>query len=386
MIHIFVNAIAASSGSGLTYVRNVVPHFAKRDDARFSILLSPSFRDEFVDCRNITFLSQPVANGFKRLWSEQVQVRGSLVGSGADILLSAGNFALRKAPVPQILLSGNSLYTSRDFIRDLMRRRQYRLWLDTKIKGKIARQSVRWADITVAPSQAFADELERWTKSAVMSIHHGFDPDLFFAQADLLPPEASQKLSSADGGLKLLLVSHYNYFRNFETLLRAMPFVKEKLAPRRVRLFLTCKLRSDKNPGSYHAERAAALVKQLQIEEEVVQLGAIPYRSLHHLYNACDFYVSPSYAETFAHPLVEAMACGRPVIASDLAVHREICGGAAVYFQRFDHQALADRVVELAGSPDAVSAMSSAGRRRSQDFSWSKHVEELLVLARDLMA
>jgi len=44
----------------------------------------------------------------------------------------------------------------------------------------------------------------------------------------------------------------------------------------------------------------------------------------------------PAYAETFAHPLVEAMASGLPVIASDLAVHREICGGGrGCIFPRF---------------------------------------------------
>ena len=50
--------------------------------------------------------------------------------SRAEVLISAGNFALRKSPVPQILLSRNALYTSADFFRDLRARRDYRLWLD----------------------------------------------------------------------------------------------------------------------------------------------------------------------------------------------------------------------------------------------------------------
>ena len=71
------------------------------------------------------------------------------------------------------------------------------------------------------------------------------------------------------------------------------------------------------------------------LRNEVVELGAVPYGALHHLYRSCDVYATPAYAETFAHPLVEAMASGLPVIASDLAVHREICGEAAHVFPAF---------------------------------------------------
>ena len=88
--------------------------------------------------------------------------------------------ALFRSPVPQILLSGNALYTSRDFFHDLRRRGDYSLWLDTRLKGQIAKWSVRAADRTVAPSQAFADEIERWTGVRALAIHHGFDRDLFF--------------------------------------------------------------------------------------------------------------------------------------------------------------------------------------------------------------
>jgi len=160
--------------------------------------------------------------------------------------------------------------------------------------------------------------------------------------------------------------------------------VKKKLYPRTVRLILTCKLRSKDNPGDYRAETAANLVKELGLGDEVVELGAIPYASLHRVYGACDLYVTPAYAETFAHPLVEAMASGLPVIASDLAVHREVCGDAAAYFPRFSADGLAEKIIQLSRSTERASAMREMGRLRSRDFSWDKHVEELLRLARVL--
>jgi glycosyltransferase involved in cell wall biosynthesis len=94
--------------------------------------------------------------------------------------------------------------------------------------------------------------------------------------------------------------------------------------------------------------------------------------------------VTPAYAETFAHPLVEAMASGLPVIASDLPVHREICGAASLYFARFSPEALAARVIHAARSPEQATSMREKGIKRSRDFSWDNHVDELLRLARRL--
>ena len=60
-----------------------------------------------------------------------------------------------------------------------------------------------------------------------------------------------------------------------------------------------------------------------------------------------DVYVSAAYTETFAHPLVEAMASGIPVVASDIPVHREICADAAKYFPTFSAQALAQVTAQV---------------------------------------
>jgi glycosyltransferase involved in cell wall biosynthesis len=299
----------------------------------------------------------------------------------AEVLISAGNFAVRNSPVPQILLSGNSLYTSDDFYRDLLSRHEYGMWLDTRIRAFVAKKSVSWADCTVAPSQAFAEELQRWTGQNVSSIHHGFDSDIFFSDQTRLPSETRTKLDAAKNDLKLLYVTHYNYFRNFETLFRALPLIREKLGGRNVRLFLTCKLQDGENPGSYKTKAARNLVRQLGIEKEVVELGAIPYRQLHQVYRACDVYVTSSYAETFAHPLVEARASGLRIVASDLPVHREVAGDSALYFSRFSPQELALCVLQAAnaGSFDQLSRPASTVK-----FSWANHLDQLITLAGQL--
>ena len=385
MIHLFFNALAASAGAGPTYVRNIIPEISVRRDARATIALTSTLRQEFGQVPGITFLELEPAGAAKRFWSEQVSLPGVIRKTNADVLVSTGNFALRKSPVPQILLSGNSLYVSQDFARDVILRRDYTAWLDNKIRAFLARRSVHWADITVAPSRSFANALRKWTGHDVLSVYHGFNRDMFFGDVDSLSPETQQKILAAGGALKLLFVSHYNYYRNFETLLRAVPLIRDRLQGRSVRLFLTCKLSSGQNPGSYRAERASALLKQLDISDEVVQMGAIPYHQLHHLYRSADLYVTPAYAETFAHPLVEAMASGLAIAASDIPVHREICGGSALYFDRFSPASLADQILRLATSEDVTVDLKRAGEARLQDFSWKNHLDKIVEIAHSLV-
>ena len=127
------------------------------------------------------------------------------------------------------------------------------------------------------------------------------------------------------------------------------------------------------------------LVRELGLSKEVVELGSVPYSLLHHMYKAAHVYVTPAYAESFAHPLVEAMSSGLPIVASDLPVHREICGAAAVHFQRFSPQELAERVLEVSGSSELAARLSRAGIERSAAFSWKEHVDRIVSLAKRLV-
>ena len=386
-MRLFIHALGASAGGGLTYLRNVVPHLAARSDVGVTVLAGEAAGAALAVAGNVQILAgSAVEQGTLRrfLW-EQREVPRLIRKTGADVLLSAGNFAIRRSPVPQILLSRNSLYTSVDFIRDLRRRGEYRMWADTRLKGFFARQSVHRAELTLAPSAAFARELSAWAGRDVAALHHGFDQELFFQNETVLPLPTQEKLTEALGAVRLLFVSHYNYYRNFETLLRAIALLKPRRPTRKIRLLLTCELAPGKNPGRYRTAEASALSQELRITEEVVQLGTVPYPLLHHVYRGCDIYVTAAYTETFAHPLVEAMACGLPIVASDLAVHREIANGAALFFEKFSPAGLADQVERLLDSPALRSDLRDNGLRRSAAFSWKAHVQQLLERATALV-
>ncbi len=385
MIGLFINAPAASAGGGLTYLRNVLPQLARRQGVKCTVLLSRSLRCEFPEYPSISFIEIPESwSALRRFTYEQTALPAMIRRSGAQVLISTGNFALCNSPVPQILLSRNSLYTSGDFVRDVRARGDYVIWLDTAVKGWLARRSIAWADVTVAPSEAFAQELSLWSGRQVVAIYHGFDSEAFTSDETALPDAVQAHLEAGRDELRLLFVSHYNYYRNFETLLQAMPILNRLLQERKARLYLTCRLNSPEHSGRYQAESASSLLREVRGAGGIVELGSISYRSLHHLYRACHIYVSPAYTESFAHPLIEAMSSGLPVVASDLPVHREICGKAAVYFPAFSAGELASAIARVDKDRELATGLSQAGRSRARDFSWAEHVERLLELAAPL--
>src|SRR5690349_19616653 len=168
MIRLFLNGVAASAGGGLTYLRNVLPHFSLHDDVHTTVALDESFQEHLQGLPNVEFIKfKKTRSVAGRFLQEQKWLPGEIQKNHADVLISAGNFALKHSPVPQILLARNALYTSKTFLRDIQSRRHYRLWAETHVRRYFAKRSIQWADCTLAPSQAFADELQNWTRRKV---------------------------------------------------------------------------------------------------------------------------------------------------------------------------------------------------------------------------
>lgn len=382
MIRLFVNGLAATAGGGITYIRNIAPHLAARDDVQTTFLVPDKLANEISTLENIAIVNGADHRGsLERFLYEQRTLPRIVRADQSDVLLSAGNFAVYRSPIPQILLSRNALYTCKDYYRDLRSRGELRLWFDTKIKSWLAKRSVKAANVTVAPTRAFAEELSAWTGLNVIAIHHGFDSHLFRADNIAIKPSIQKQF--APDSLRVLFVSHYNYYRNFETLIRG--FAKAvRQSKTRLQLLLTCELVPGKNPGPYRPDSAARLIEQLGLRAHVLELGEVPYSQLHQLHRCCHLYVTAAYCESFAHPLVEAMSSGLPIIASDIPVHREICENAAVYFPRFSEEALCDRIIELAASAEKRESLGMTGHERAATFSWSEHVEKIILLAKSL--
>src|SRR5438874_13636276 len=107
-MHILLNAVAATAGGGATYLRNVVPHLAAIPGVKLTVLI-PSETSDLPTTSDVTFVKFDSKDGSAfRFWYEQKEIPKLVKRRGVDVLISAGNFAIRNSPVPQILLSRNS--------------------------------------------------------------------------------------------------------------------------------------------------------------------------------------------------------------------------------------------------------------------------------------
>ena len=122
----------------------------------------------------------------------------------------------------------------------------------------------------------------------------------------------------------------------------------------------------------YRAGDIRRQVKERGIEGRVRFLGYVRREELPGLYGGATAFVYPSLLEGFGMPVVEAMACGTPVVTSNNSALKEVAGGAAVLVDPFDVDDMAQRLRELAESPELRTTLAGRGLRRAAEFSWTK--------------
>ncbi|MDP7601028.1 MAG: glycosyltransferase, partial [Rhodospirillales bacterium] len=87
------------------------------------------------------------------------------------------------------------------------------------------------------------------------------------------------------------------------------------------------------------------------------------------LYQECKLFIFPSTVETFGNPLVEAMACGTPIVSSNTAAMPEILGEAGCYFDPLNVRDIADQIISLLEDEEARIEMSNKALQRVHLFS-----------------
>jgi glycosyltransferase involved in cell wall biosynthesis len=117
-------------------------------------------------------------------------------------------------------------------------------------------------------------------------------------------------------------------------------------------------------------------IEDLQLGSAVRRLGYIPDEDLPALYNLACVLAFPSLYEGFGLPVVEAMACGTPVLTSNGSSLAEIAAGAGCLIDPRDEQAIADGLLRLSLDDDWHSELRASGLARAAEFSWQRAAEE----------
>ncbi len=119
---------------------------------------------------------------------------------------------------------------------------------------------------------------------------------------------------------------------------------------------------------------------ELSLKDKVIFLGYISGEDLPHLYSEAEAFIFPSLYEGFGLPPLEAMACGCPVVTSNVASLPEVCGEAAYYIDPYSIESIAEGIYKVLTDEQLRDIMIQKGFERTKLFSWQKSAERVLNL------
>ena len=157
--------------------------------------------------------------------------------------------------------------------------------------------------------------------------------------------------------------------KNLDTLLHAYACLPQR---KQVKLVLAGAI-------GWLAEPILKLIEQLDLQQDVIMPGYVPGNLLPMWYNAADLFVYPSLYEGFGLPLLEAMACGVPVMASDTTSLPEAVGTAGTLLPPMDCEVWVDRLACLLDNPKARADFSGRGQQQAEKFTWKRTAQQIAV-------
>ncbi len=173
----------------------------------------------------------------------------------------------------------------------------------------------------------------------------------------------------------VLFVGDVNWNKNIFGLLKASVILLHSKGFQDTKLILVGKAFLDKQLPE--AQRINTAINDLNIDRSVVKLGFVSDEDLAAIYSLASVYVQPSYAEGFGFPVLEAMACGCPVVTSDTSSLSEIAG-PALRVSPHDPSNIARGIEQILRSKKAQ-ALSKKGIAWAKNFSWEKVAQQTIV-------
>jgi len=377
-VKVLINAVSAKLGGAATYARNLARSLTEQaapNDEFLFVVPEERAAELPSDGKRVRVMSSGAASGSYagRWWWEQVTLRNVARRERPDVLFSSANFAMLRCPCPQVLLVRIPLYFSREYLEHVLAEKPPVFRAEIALRRWLVARSVGAADRVMTPTAAMRDDLARFVNiPAGRAVVNPYG----------VPRErvGTTHPRNASGRLRILWVSHYADHKNLATLLRAAEMLRAEMDFELV-LTLDAALRNGQHTPMPAEERA--LLARL---EGVAKLAGVrSYDETWALYREADVFVFPSLCESFGHPLVEAMASGLPIVASDIPVHREICGDAAEYFPVLDARALAKALSGLMKDAATRARLTARGAERVKEFLWEDHVARLLELWRGMI-
>lgn len=373
-MHIAINAYfwnRPNSGSG-QYVRQLVYHLNRLVSDLTITLIYPqlpggSAPEQVPPSVNIKIVSLRPGNLGKVLF-EQVDFPRACRQVGATLAHVPYWGAPLRSPVPLVV-------TIHDLITILVP--EYRRTAGAKLYNALVTASARGANHILTDSVASKDDIVKLlgvAETAVSPIYLAASPAYRPGENSLVDMAVLRKYNLPD--FYVLYLGGYELHKNVTNLLLAYTYVSQALGSE-YPLVLAGK-KPDKVSANY--PDYDEYIERLNIGNYVKWIGFVDEEDKPVLYRNADTFVFPSRLEGFGLPVLEAMACGTPVVTTDSSSLPEVVGDAAFAVDADDVRALAGAIIATLIQDNLRAELKQKGLEQAKKFSWDKTATETAVI------
>ena len=237
--------------------------------------------------------------------------------------------------------------------------------------NKYFEKSLQFADAIITPSEFTKNELSKIYPELKVPVHPvplGYDPDAFF-------PQEKKKIESCRKKYQIpekyiLFVGTSDPRKNIQTIVRAMAYL-----PASVKLVCT---------GWTGWDQSSAQDAEM-VKNRVLLTGYVTDKELACLYSGARAFVYPSVYEGFGLPVLEAMACGCPVVCANRASLPEVAGDAALYCAPDDPECFGSSINKFYSDDVLYEQLQKKSIAQSEKFSWAKTAEKTIKVFSDIV-
>ena len=236
------------------------------------------------------------------------------------------------------------------------------------------------ADVVLTPSKRTAEDISNHFKTKrIQVIHHGVDRGRYH--------RVDRRIFLKHYGLPedrryMLFVGSEQPRKNVPAVVRTLIGASKEFPD----LMLIKVGRAEEIEGHPVREVLLRELSSAGLANRAIFIDFVPDDLISAAYSAADVFVFPSLYEGFGMPVLEAMACGTPVVASNTTAIPEVAGDAALLVPPTDDDAILDATLRVLRDDRLRSELSEAGQRRAEQFSWDRAAKELLEVYRQLDA
>jgi glycosyltransferase involved in cell wall biosynthesis len=348
------------AGAGV-YAVELVRAMAQRDahDGYAVFTRGAWFDEAAAGKRNWRIERVDAASRERRLWWEQTRLPGALARLGIDVLHSTHH------TLPLRPMRARRVVTVHDltFLRIPERYPPARrLYMRT-----MTRLAARVADAIIVPSMTVRGDVIDLLHVDAAKVHAVYEAA--GEQYRPLDREASMAVARRCGVDRpfVLSVGSREPGKNRARLIRAMHELRSEGIDRALLVV---------GQKAWKYEEEQTLARELGMDDRVIFAGYVAAEDLPALYAAADLFAFPSLYEGFGVPVLEAMACGAPVLTSNVSATAEVAGEAALLIDPLSVASIREGLRSLLSDEALRARLSRRGVERAAQFSWGRAADE----------